>query len=37
MAVVTGTVLMQHETLKLIESNDIEKGDVLGVLRESRA
>ena len=33
MAVVTGTVLMQPETLKLIESNDIEKGDVLGVAR----
>ncbi len=32
-AVVTGTVLMQPETLKLIESNDIEKGDVLGVAR----
>ena len=33
MAVVTGTVLMQPETLKLIESNAIEKGDVLGVAR----
>ena len=33
MAVVTGTVVMQPETLKLIESNDIEKGDVLGVAR----
>ena len=32
-AVVTGTVLMQPETLKLIEANDIEKGDVLGVAR----
>ena len=33
MAVVTGSVLMQPETLKLIESNAIEKGDVLGVAR----
>ena len=33
MAVVTGTVLMQPETLKLIDANDIEKGDVLGVAR----
>ena len=33
MAVVTGSVLMQPETLKLIETNDIEKGDVLGVAR----
>ncbi|MYD50560.1 MAG: cyclic pyranopterin monophosphate synthase MoaC [Dehalococcoidia bacterium] len=33
MAVVTGSVLMQPETLKLIEANDIEKGDVLGVAR----
>ena len=32
-AVVTGSVLMQPETLKLIEANDIEKGDVLGVAR----
>ena len=32
-AVVTGTVLMQPETLKLIEANAIEKGDVLGVAR----
>ena len=32
-AVVTGTVLMQPETLKLIEANDIEKGDTLGVAR----
>lgn len=32
-AVVTGTVHMQLETLKLIEANDIEKGDVLGVAR----
>ena len=28
-AVVTGSILMQPETLKLIETNDIEKGDVL--------
>ncbi len=33
MAVVTGSVLMQPDTLKLIETNDIEKGDVLGVAR----
>ena len=33
MAVVTGSVLVQPETLKLIETNDIEKGDVLGVAR----
>ena len=33
MAVVTGSVLMQSDTLKLIEANDIEKGDVLGVAR----
>ncbi|MDE2717473.1 MAG: cyclic pyranopterin monophosphate synthase MoaC [Chloroflexota bacterium] len=33
MAVVTGSVLMQPDTLKLIEANDIEKGDVLGVAR----
>ena len=32
-AVVTGSVLMQPDTLKLIEANDIEKGDVLGVAR----
>ena len=32
-AVVTGSVLMQPDTLKLIETNDIEKGDVLGVAR----
>ena len=33
MAVVTGSVLIQPETLKLIETNDVEKGDVLGVAR----
>ncbi len=33
MAVVTGSVHMQPETLTLIETNDIEKGDVLGVAR----
>ncbi len=33
MAVVTGSVLMQPDTLKLIEANHIEKGDVLGVAR----
>ena len=33
MAVVTGSVTMQPDTLKLIETNDIEKGDVLGVAR----
>lgn len=32
-AVVTGSVHVQLETLKLIETNDIEKGDVLGVAR----
>ena len=32
-AVVTGAVLMRPETLKLIESNAVEKGDVLGVAR----
>ncbi len=32
-AVVTGAVLMQPETLALIETNTLEKGDVLGVAR----
>ena len=33
MAIVTGSVLMQPDTLELIEANNIEKGDVLGVAR----
>ena len=32
-AVVTGSVHVQPDTLKLIESNAVEKGDVLGVAR----
>lgn len=32
-AVATGTVLMQPDTLRLIEDNAIEKGDVLGAAR----
>ena len=32
-AVAQGTVLMKEETFRLIQSNNIEKGDVLGVAR----